>query len=30
MDIVKAIEDVPKGRGDKPDKDVVIADSGEV
>lgn len=30
MDIVKKIEDVPKGAGDRPAKDVVIADSGEV
>jgi len=30
MDVVYAIEDVPKGRGDKPTEDVVIADSGEL
>jgi hypothetical protein len=30
MDVLKAIEAVPKGRGDKPVEDVVIADSGEV
>ncbi|TEB30348.1 hypothetical protein FA13DRAFT_1630774 [Coprinellus micaceus] len=30
MDIVKKIEDVPKGAGDRPAKDVVIADSGEL
>jgi peptidyl-prolyl cis-trans isomerase B (cyclophilin B) len=30
MDIVKAIEDVPKGQGDKPKKDVIIADAGEL
>lgn len=27
---VKAMENVPKGRGDKPVKDVTIADSGEL
>ena len=30
MDVVYAIEDVPKGQGDKPIEDVVITDSGEV
>ncbi|KAJ1304678.1 hypothetical protein OPQ81_005817 [Rhizoctonia solani] len=30
MDIVRAIEDVPKGPGDKPKEQVVIADSGEL
>ncbi|KAF7321760.1 Peptidylprolyl isomerase B [Mycena kentingensis (nom. inval.)] len=30
MDIVRAIENVPKGSGDKPKLDVVIADSGEL
>ncbi|KAJ3511269.1 hypothetical protein NMY22_g15700 [Coprinellus aureogranulatus] len=30
MDVVKKIEDVPKGAGDRPAKDVVIADAGEL
>lgn len=30
MDIVRAIEDVPKDRGDAPSEKVTIADSGEV
>ncbi|KAJ7079141.1 cyclophilin-like domain-containing protein [Mycena belliarum] len=30
MDVVKAIENVPKGGGDKPVQDVVIADCGEL
>ncbi|PPQ68430.1 hypothetical protein CVT24_004851 [Panaeolus cyanescens] len=30
MDIVHAIEDVPKGGGDRPAEDVIIADSGEL
>ncbi|KAJ6594132.1 cyclophilin-like domain-containing protein [Mycena capillaripes] len=30
MDVVNAIENVPKGRGDKPKEDVIIADSGEL
>ncbi|RDB25082.1 Peptidyl-prolyl cis-trans isomerase B [Hypsizygus marmoreus] len=30
MDIVHAIEDVPKGRSDRPVEDVIIADSGEL
>ncbi|KAF9503773.1 hypothetical protein BS47DRAFT_1309229 [Hydnum rufescens UP504] len=30
MDIVHAIENVPKGSGDKPKEDVVIADCGEL
>jgi len=30
MDIVTAIENVPKGSGDKPKEDVVIAESGEL
>ncbi|CED82053.1 peptidyl-prolyl cis-trans isomerase b [Phaffia rhodozyma] len=30
MDVVKAIEAVPKGRGDKPVEAVTIADSGEI
>ncbi|KAJ7747332.1 peptidylprolyl isomerase B [Mycena metata] len=30
MDIVHAIENVPKGGGDKPQEDVIIADSGEL
>jgi len=30
MDIVHAIENVPKGGGDKPKEDVIIADSGEL
>ncbi|KAI0812555.1 cyclophilin-like domain-containing protein [Irpex lacteus] len=30
MDIVHAIEDVAKGRNDKPEVDVIIADSGEL
>ncbi|KAJ6500110.1 peptidylprolyl isomerase B [Mycena vitilis] len=30
MDIVQAIENVPKGGGDKPKEDVIIADSGEL
>lgn len=30
MDVIKTIEAVPKGRGDKPVEDVIIADSGEV
>ncbi|KAF6763070.1 peptidylprolyl isomerase B [Ephemerocybe angulata] len=30
MDIVSQIENVPKGAGDKPAKDVVIADAGEL
>ncbi|KAJ7072121.1 cyclophilin-like domain-containing protein [Mycena amicta] len=30
MDVVKAIEDVPKGSGDKPTVDVIIADTGEL
>jgi len=30
MDIIHAIEDVPKGTGDKPLEDVVITDSGEL
>ncbi|KAG6335314.1 hypothetical protein ID866_3777 [Astraeus odoratus] len=30
MDIVYAIEDVPKGRNDKPAEDVIIYDSGEL
>ncbi|KAJ7647154.1 peptidylprolyl isomerase B [Roridomyces roridus] len=30
MDIVHAIENVPKGPGDKPKEDIIIADSGEL
>ncbi|KAJ7772570.1 cyclophilin-like domain-containing protein [Mycena maculata] len=30
MDVVHAIENVAKGRGDKPEVDVIIADSGEL
>lgn len=30
MDIIRQIENVPKGGGDKPKKDVKIAKSGEV
>ena len=30
MDVVSAIEAVPKGSGDKPKQDVIIADSGEI
>ncbi|KAF0720842.1 hypothetical protein AaE_010270, partial [Aphanomyces astaci] len=30
MDVVRAMERVPKGRNDKPEQDVVIADCGEV
>ncbi|KAJ6587122.1 peptidylprolyl isomerase B [Mycena vulgaris] len=30
MDVVRAIENVPKGGGDKPEQDVIIADSGEL
>ncbi|KAJ7268771.1 peptidylprolyl isomerase B [Mycena haematopus] len=30
MDVVRAIEAVPKGPGDKPKEDVIIADSGEL
>ncbi|KIL65929.1 hypothetical protein M378DRAFT_186290 [Amanita muscaria Koide BX008] len=30
MDIVKAIENVPKGSGDKPKEDVIIVDCGEL
>merc|ERR1712071_628976 len=30
MDVVHAIEKVPKGRGDRPVKDVVIVDAGEI
>ncbi|KAJ7045740.1 peptidylprolyl isomerase B [Mycena alexandri] len=30
MDIVREIENVPKGGGDKPQQDVIIADSGEL
>ncbi|EMD37338.1 hypothetical protein CERSUDRAFT_83116 [Gelatoporia subvermispora B] len=30
MDIVHAIEDVPKGRSDRPNEDVVIVDCGEL
>lgn len=30
MDIVKYIENVPKGYGDKPSKDVIVKDSGEL
>ncbi|KAJ7188018.1 peptidylprolyl isomerase B [Mycena filopes] len=30
MDVVKAIENVPKGGGDKPQEDIIIADSGEL
>ena len=30
MDVIYAVEDVPKGQGDKPIEDVVITDSGEV
>jgi len=30
MDIIHAIENVPKGGGDKPKEDVIIADSGEL
>lgn len=30
MDIVRSIEDVPKGSGDKPEVDIVIADCGEM
>ncbi|CCM01136.1 uncharacterized protein FIBRA_03184 [Fibroporia radiculosa] len=30
MDIVRAIEDIPKGRNDRPTEDVVIVDCGEL
>jgi hypothetical protein len=30
MDIVRQIEDVPKGSGDKPKKDVLVSDAGEL
>ncbi|KAJ7496081.1 peptidylprolyl isomerase B [Mycena galericulata] len=30
MDVVRAIENVPKASGDKPKEDVIIADSGEL
>jgi len=30
MDVVYAIEDVPKGPNDRPEEDVVIVDSGEL
>ena len=30
MDIVKYIENVPKGYGDKPVHDVIVKDSGEL
>lgn len=30
LDIISTIEDVPKGRGDKPVQDVTISDCGEV
>jgi hypothetical protein len=30
MDIVHAMEDVPKGRSDKPNQPVTIVDAGEV
>lgn len=30
MEIVRQIEDVPKGRGDAPVEKVTIADAGEV
>ncbi|KAG5723752.1 hypothetical protein E4T56_gene2217, partial [Termitomyces sp. T112] len=30
MDVVHKIENVPKGRQDRPSEDVIIADSGEL
>ena len=30
MDIVRKIEDVDKGEGDRPDVDIVISDCGEM
>jgi peptidyl-prolyl cis-trans isomerase B (cyclophilin B) len=30
MDVISAVENVPKGAGDKPKKDVLISDSGEL